>query len=123
MSNERIIMDNVIGKAAKNVKGHWFQEAYYDGDGNFCGVGHLAKAYAEEHGLDVSEVFGGTFWGEILEIKKVMDKVAGEQYPERALDGDSIVPHFPFFNDHPDTTEDEVIAVMEKAAVRWEERI
>jgi hypothetical protein len=53
-----------------------------------------------------------------------MDAVASEQYPERAvvLEG-GVKGTFATFNDHPDTTEDEVVTVMEKAAVRFDEQI
>jgi hypothetical protein len=58
--------------------------------------------------------------------QEIMANVAGEQFPERAkitnLNGYADWS-FAVFNDHPDTTEDEVVAVMEKAAVRLDEQI
>lgn len=52
------------------------------------------------------------------EIKHIVQQVIQEQFPERDED------EFPEdFNDHPDTTEDDVILVLEKAAVLWDETV
>ena len=51
-----------------------------------------------------------------------LGRVIWEQYPDRVWDNDDdmAVAHF---NDHPDTTFDDVRTVFEKAAVRWDERV
>jgi hypothetical protein len=75
-----------------------------DGKGRHCAVGALAAVYN-----DLSAIFF-----------RDIEKVALEQYPERFLPNryNSLVE----FNNHPDTTGDEVIAVFEKAAVMFEEK-
>lgn len=112
---------NSIREAAKNLPGHWHKGDYTDGQGNYCGIGHVLKA----SGLTDEQIEMGD--GDFVEARlDVLNKVAGEQFPDRAFTMPSagIVvenPYFAYFNDHPDTTEDEVLAVMEKAAVVYEE--
>ena len=50
----------------------------------------------------------------------ILDKLVGEQYPERAKHQISL-GITAFFNDHSDTTFTDVERVLEKAAVKWEE--
>lgn len=114
-------MDNPIRKALENLPGHWHQGSLGDGNGNYCGIGHLKLAMFGENGLDYSGM-KGEGW---VKYAKIMNDVAGEQYPERAREFSdlSLGPSFAAFNDHPRTTEDEVITVMEKAAILVDEQI
>jgi len=105
---------NEIAVAAQNLPGHWYKGRLSDGQGNFCGVGHLSNAFG-----DMSQTYDSTAFIRYCKMHKLLGKVAREQFPER-LDEDQT---FPRFNDHPDTTEDEVVAVMEKAAIRWDEQV
>lgn len=101
---------NPIREAAKRLPGAWYQGEMSSPDGTkCCGLGH------------VGNVLGSSYSNEFLDAWSIMDKVAEEQYPDRVFNSDLAM--FPAFNDHPDTTEDEVVAVMEKAAVRWDEQI
>ena len=111
---------NPLREVITRLPGHWYKGGYGDGKGNYCGVGHLS-----EYGYNV-----GSSQEEMNEAFKLMNEVAFEQYPERATyvinfgsDVQEVAKSFANFNDHPDTTEEEVIAVMEKAAVRFEERL
>lgn len=108
---------NVIREALPKVPGHWHQGSLNDGRGNFCGIGHVRQVM-ENNGIEIDNTSGLFF-----KISKIMNEVAGEQYPERAVYNLSDMYSFANFNDHPDTTEDEVVAVMEKAAVRFDEII
>jgi hypothetical protein len=105
---------NPIKMAADNLKGHWHKGSSADGTCHYCGIGHLDNALAQ---LNINSG--------VSDLYNLLTEVAREQYPERTLEGDYHMKMyggtFPDFNDHPATTEDEVIAVMEKAAVRLEE--
>lgn len=103
---------NIVREAASNLKGHWLQGKMRDGD-NRCGIGWLCET-AKQTKLNDQVLLGLSF----------MTEVVREQYPER-LDGPEIssIPPFAKFNDHPHTTEDDVVAVMEKAAVRLDEEL
>jgi hypothetical protein len=104
---------NPIREAMKNLPGHWYQGAFGDGRENQCGLGHCLTAIAhlsrterctvEEHRENVDKVF------------KLMNDVACEQYPR--------VVGFADFNDNVATSEEDVLRVMEKAAIKWDEQI
>lgn len=54
--------------------------------------------------------------GQIAKADPILRPLVKEQFPGRA--------HGPVdFNDHPDTTFEDVCQVLEKAAVRWDEQI
>lgn len=106
---------NPIREAMNNLPGHWYQGNYSNGKRfswtdedatNFCGLGHVYRV-ADMHGINHYDSL------------KIMNIVAGELYPDRT-GGE---PHFPRFNDHPDTTEEDVLTVMKEAAIRFEEQI
>lgn len=102
---------NPIREAIKTLPGNWIKGTMSDNDGNHCGLGHLACALRD---------YEDKFRPLRINIRGIalsaMHTVACEQYPER---GENFVD----FNDHPSTTEAEVIAVMEKAAVRFDEQV
>ena len=54
-----------------------------------------------------------------------LDRLADEMYPDRARPEGSwlAVPSLVNFNNHPDTTAEDVITVLEKAAIALEERV
>lgn len=117
---------NPIREAAEQIKGHWHQGYYHTDDmKKFCGVGMMRKVVGDLE--NVNPFATGNDWRSPSEAYystircagEIMDGVAAEQFPDR-MEG---VESFVSFNDHPETTEDEVIAVLEKAAVKWDERI
>lgn len=116
---------NPIREAASNLRGHWYQGEYmnYEDNSQMCGLGHVANV------LGKGDIEAGFETDEFYELQKFMDKVAKEQYPDRhssfmAPNQQKIFTYsFPIFNDHPDTTEDEVVAVLEKAAVLYDEQV
>lgn len=103
---------NGIHKAADLIrKGGLSKRAYIRG-ASFCALGALGCS-AVNSPL----------------IQNLVADVVREQYPERIetlplsyldryLDCATIVT----FNDHPDTTKDDVVAVLEKAAIKLDER-
>jgi hypothetical protein len=104
---------NPIREAAARVPGHWHQGSYRDNEGNACGLGHLFDVL-EESNIDMGR------WYEEPETSPamMMQRAAYELFPERFEYAEQ---SFAGFNDHKDTTESEVVAVMEKAAVRFDE--
>jgi hypothetical protein len=119
-------MDEIIVKAIEKVQSGWTQGTY-EHNGRYCGIGAIASVVAKENNVSLGTVLHGVrdFWDEVTARSKVMAEVAAEQYGERMTgsmtqDGS---PHFPEFNDHEDTNKDDVIAIMEKAAVRYAEKI
>lgn len=94
------------------LPGHWLQGELDDEKGNRCGLGWLCEAY----GLKRSNVGqGGPLYTADIEL---MNIAAEDKFPDRIVD-DQMVP-FATFNDHPRTTESDVVAVMDLAADRWD---
>lgn len=60
----------------------------------------------------------------VTENALLVGSVIIEQYPDRLSALAKLIDYMtiPGFNDHPDTTKAEVIAVVEKAEVRWNEQ-
>jgi hypothetical protein len=106
---------SIIREAMKNLPGHWYKGGKGDNQGNFCGIGHVVEIYDKKCGEDEVDL-------EFPKTIDLMNEVAREQYADR-ITFDSMLMHFAQFNDHPDTTEDEVLAVMEKAAIKLEEEV
>ena len=105
-------MTNYIREGLKTLPGHWHQGGWRNGAGDQCGGGHVRSVIAKEFGEHTE------FFRSMDLVFKIMGEVAYEQFPERAE-----VASFFRFNDHPDTTEAEVIAVMEKAALLLDETL
>ncbi len=97
---------NIIEKAMENLPGRWSQGKYNDGNGNSCGLGHVLKVSINETGQSWSKESEDAF--------TIMNSVAQEQYGTVG---------FAQFNDLPDTTEDKVLAIMEKAAIKFDEQV
>jgi hypothetical protein len=109
---------NELSVAAQNLRGSWYQGDYTDDNGNYCGIGHLCRA----HGMTDRDIYDDELSEKLLSQLEILNAVAIEQYSDRIATKHSD-RSFPDFNDHLDTTEDEAIAVLEKAAVLWDERI
>lgn len=107
---------NAVRKAIENLPGHWYKGGLMDGDGNFCGLGHVSNALAEETSQNARYVDM---------VYKMMSEVAKEMYPDRinAYVDEAGMCAFPSFNDHNDTTESDVLAVLEKVAIKLDERV
>jgi len=86
------------------LPGHWTKGRYSDSRGNYCGLGmveHVIEDLPYDQRPDV--------WGSW----SLMHDVAKQNgYP----DG------FASFNDRKETTLEQVIAVMKKAARKWDEK-
>ena len=85
----------------------WTKHAFTDDNGQHCLQGALYDAY----GLCPSRVTG-----ELAADVRLLNQTIEEQYPERF--GAVGISRF---NDHPETTLEDVIRVLEKAAVRKDE--
>lgn len=126
---------NIIEKAKSSLPGHWHQGEYVDeqsGD-KFCALGHIGLQLGAH--VEATIYQGDTYFffkendadaqDEWERANKLLTKIAREQFPERweglnerqQMLADSI----PYFNDHPETTEEDMILVFEKAAVEWDE--
>lgn len=118
-------MTNELRTAAENLPGKWHKNDFTDYRGNYCGLGHIMRA----HGMKRSDVVNEDYLDRedaetIKEQMNLAGEVAKELFPDR-FEGASLswLFGFPTFNDHPDTTEEEAVQVLEKAAIRWEERV
>jgi hypothetical protein len=101
---------NPIRKAAENLPGHWFKGDYGDGQGNYCAVGHLLVAA----GQDPERVVEGmSDEDSLIHEIRLLNKSAEELFPKRV---DFTFERIADFNDHDDTTEEEVLLVMNRAA-------
>ncbi len=96
----------------------WGQGSFVLDDGRRCAYGGLAEVLR----IDIEQT--GEVYGEVYGPAAVLlDDLAHSFFPDR-WDVDSAVARFTAsVNDHPDTTFDDIRAIFEKAAVRWDERI
>jgi len=114
-------MNNPIREAVQKLAGHWHHDGYTDYNNpepNGCGLYWLDQVRLEDE--DAIVTASGVTKYDVAE--NILRKTAAEQFPERAAVPGNKFCSFGFFNDHPDTTEDDVIAVMEKAAIAFDER-
>ncbi len=110
-------MTNTIREAIRVLsRAGWTKDAFTDSSGRHC----LQGALYESHGL---RPFDGRHMGlaltsEMADDVRLVIEVIGTEFPERT--GGVGVSSF---NDHPETTMEDVVRVMEKAAVRKDERV
>lgn len=94
----------------------WTKETFTDDDGRHC----LQGALYEAHGVTVTTCSSVrlALAGPMADDMRLVNEVVRDQYPERfGAVGAS------WFNDHPETTVDDVVRVLEKAAARRDEQI
>lgn len=95
----------------------WTKDAFTDDDGRHCMQGALYEA----HGVAVSGCVSHLRYrvaGDMAEDLRLLNEIVQSEYPDR-FGGVGTSR----FNDHPETTVDDVVRVMEKAAVRRDEQI
>lgn len=85
----------------------WTKHAFTDDGGRHCLQGALYDAY----GLCPDKVTG-----ELADDVRIVNQMIEEQYPDRF--GAVGISRF---NDHPETTLEDVVRVLEKAAIRKDE--
>lgn len=110
-------MTNTIREALRVLaRGGWTKDTFADEAGRHC----LQGALFEAHGWSPlsRRGTGRALAGELAADVRLVNEVIAAQFPER-FGGVGASR----FNDHPDTVLDDVVAVMEKAAVRKEERL
>jgi hypothetical protein len=123
-------MTNRLAQAAETLKTSWCKGRYRtslpEGE-TFCSVGALADTFltAQERKIDDRSAFAHAFSDATIKAEKskeleLLASVIRENYPE--------VPDYDFsdevvieFNDAIAKSSDEVIAMFEKAAVKWDE--
>ncbi len=110
-------MTNTIREAIRVLsRTGWTKDAFTDDSGRHCLQGALYEAYGL-CALD-SRGVGVRLSRELAEDVRLVNDVIEAQFPER-FGGIGVSR----FNDHPDTTIEDVVRVMEKAAVRKDERV
>ena len=77
----------------------------------FCAIGRL-KWYGYDR----------CTWESLDEAARPLDALALEMFPDRASGFHPNERVIAWVNDHPDTTFEDVTALFEKAAVRWDEQ-
>lgn len=110
-------MINTIRKAIEVLAGSgWAKGTFCDDERRHC----IQGALYEVHGLLALDdrPMTGALTPEMANDVALVNGVIEAQYPERF--GAAGVARF---NDHPETTIDDVITVLEKAAIRKDERI
>jgi len=92
------VKENLIrAKALIDTPEKWGKDFYYEQDGCLCVVGALGKAM----GISAS---GGQFCDSLV-------RALNAELPESA----PIRNHLPAFNDHPDTTHADIMALFDRA--------
>lgn len=113
---------NTLWQAAQKIRGHYHKGDYADGKGNYCMLGAMASVRGVQDTILTGDEEGDILFDhEFNAQENILKEIIEEQFPDRL--GLNRFPGVPTFNDHPDTTEDEVVAVLEKSAVRWDERV
>jgi hypothetical protein len=110
-------MTNTIREAIRVLsRTGWTKDAFTDGGRRHCLQGALYEAYGQCP-FD-SRQLNTRLSAEMADDVRLVNEVIEAQYPERT--GGVGVSRF---NDHPDTTLEDVVLVMEKAALRKDERV
>lgn len=87
----------------------WVQHYGGDMEHGFCILGAVETIFPTYGRTSATE------WKALIEVIE-------EQYPDRCQGVRMNPLNITLFNDHPDTTKAEVLAVMEKAAIKLEEQ-
>lgn len=95
----------------------WTKDAFTDGDGRHCLQGALYEAYGV-NASDCAHHMRLRLAGELAADMRLVNDIVASEYPDR-FGGVGASR----FNDHPETTVDDVVRVLEKAAVRRDELI
>lgn len=106
---------NPFREAAKNLPGHWHKGDYADGQGNYCAAGHVFKAM----GYTDFDICSGAADVRQTTTKPYLDEIFQQVSFEFSNGQTRYVAEI---NDDPTTTEDDIVAFLEKAAVRLDEK-
>lgn len=109
----------VLRTARQNLPGHWYQGYYGDGEGNYCALGHLSVAAGLNPRTIVTTALNdgdfSVYNDDVHAAYTVLQNVIVEQYPHGPRE-------IPIWNDDLNRTEDEVIAMFDKAILEAEAR-
>jgi hypothetical protein len=105
---------NLLSQALTTLPGKWTKHAMHNGDKS-CSLGHISKADKVLNGLliDVADPYRVDFYKAV----DTLVAVAHEMFPDREFETVA------GFNDHDATTEADVVAVFEKAAIKLDEAV
>ncbi|MGH9155592.1 MAG: DUF6197 family protein [Acidimicrobiales bacterium] len=95
----------------------WTKESFTDDGGRHCLQGALYEAYGV-NSCDSTRHLRLRLAGELAADMRLVNAIVATEYPDR-FGGVGASR----FNDHPETTIDDVVRVLEKAAVRRDEQI
>lgn len=95
----------------------WTKNSFTDGGGRHCLQGALYEAYGVNSG-ECAHHLRLRLAGELAADMRLVNDVVASEYPDR-FGGVGASR----FNDHPETTVDDVVRVLEKAAARRDERL
>lgn len=102
--------EEILKTAKANLPGHWHQGGYGDGVDKLCLMGHVLYATGEDVNQNVRTGTGTRWVTEASYTIRALHDVLEEQYPG--------VYSVPDWNDDPERTEEEVIAILEKAIAK-----
>jgi hypothetical protein len=104
---------NIYDLAAERLRGHWIKGTLDDDDGNVCSLGALQV------------VTGGLTSPDYYASAERLSKIVVDGYPDRLTydDDDEQMGLHPVaqFNDHPDTTEEDVLLAFKQASYEYDE--
>jgi len=101
---------NVFRIAMKSLPGHWHQGSIGSG-ANRCVFGHMCDAIQDDEAYTFE-----------VNSTKLLNTVAREMFPDRVPHPEGSPMPAAQFNDHPDTTEDDCLAVLDKCATIFDEK-
>jgi hypothetical protein len=110
-------MTNTLREAIRVLsRAGWTKDTFTDEAGRHCLQGALYEVHDVRPFDDRN--LGRPVAGDLAADVKLVNQVIREQFPERT--GGVGISRF---NDHPDTSVEEVVLVLEKAAVRRDEQV
>lgn len=118
--------ENLARKAIEALDKYGWHKGNWQGmDGSVCGYGAIRmSAYNGGFFNTMCGDFEASRLADeqVHQAHRIASKIALEQFPERfALVGGQRLRGFAIFNDHENTTLDEVILVLEKTAIKLDE--
>jgi hypothetical protein len=135
---------NYYDEAKEVLRGNWTKQRMVSRDGSMCLAGGVNQAVNSEYAnavrrmrydrsLDAADpktveplsyIINTTNEAAYrLGLWETLGEVILENYPERIRKGVHAIGIVSTFNDHPDTTEEEALAMLEKASARWDEQV
>lgn len=122
---------SVLKTAADRLRGNWDQGNFLNEETQgVCLMGAVRYSLWSDEFYDMAEMGDNDLscewpatYDTYLSMAGLLNEVITEQYPDFEWDHrpESIVERCVQWNDHPTTTEDEVLSILEKASAKEEE--